>query len=39
MSSLVCKCEFYRPEHSANEGPYGIEFGRSWNAKIKYNNG
>ena len=30
MSSLACKCVFYRP------GPNGIEFWRSWNAKLKY---
>ena len=34
--SLVFKCVFYRPEQNAKGGPYGTEFWRSWNAKIKY---
>ena len=26
VSSLACKCAFYRPEHNAKERPHGIEF-------------
>ena len=26
VSSLACKCVFYRPEHNAKEEPHGIEF-------------
>ena len=26
VSSLACKCVFYRPEHNAKGGPYIIEF-------------
>ena len=26
VSSLACKCVFYRSEHNAKEGPHGIEF-------------
>ena len=26
VSSLVCKCVFYRPEHNAKDGPHGINF-------------
>ena len=26
VSSLVCKCVFYIPEHYAKEGPHGTEF-------------
>ena len=26
VSSLECKCDFYRPEHNANEQPHGNEF-------------
>ena len=26
VSSLACKCIFYRPEQNAKEGPHGTEF-------------
>ena len=26
VSSLACKCVFYKPEHNAKAGPHGIEF-------------
>ena len=39
MSSLACKCVFYRPERNAKGGPNEIEFWTSWNAKMKYTNG
>ena len=26
VSSLACKCVFYRPEHNDKEEPHGIEF-------------
>ena len=26
MSSLVCKCAFYRPERNAKEGPMELNF-------------
>ena len=26
VSSLACKCVFYRPEQNAKGGPYGTEF-------------
>ena len=26
MSSLACKCVFYRPEHNVKVVPHGIEF-------------
>ena len=26
VSSLVCKCIFYRPEHNGKEGPQETEF-------------
>ena len=26
VSSLACKCIFYRPEHNAKGGPQGTEF-------------
>ena len=26
VSSLVCKCVFYRLEHNTKRGPHGIEF-------------
>ena len=38
MSSLVCKCAFYRAEHNAKEGPHWTEFWGSWNVKMKYTN-
>ena len=31
MSSLTCKCVFYRPELNAKGGPRGIEFWKPWN--------
>ena len=31
MSSLTCKCVFYRPELNAKGGPRGIEFCKPWN--------
>ena len=31
MSSLKCKCVFYRPELNAKGGPRGIEFFKPWN--------
>ena len=39
MSYLAFECVVYRPKHNAKGGPYGIEFWRSWNAKMKYTNG
>ena len=26
VSSLACKCVFYRPEHNAKGGPHGTGF-------------
>ena len=26
VSSLACKCVFYKPEHNAQWGPHNIEF-------------
>ena len=26
VSSLACKCIFYKSEHNANEGAHGTEF-------------
>ena len=26
VSSLACKCVFYRPEHNAKGGPHGTKF-------------
>ena len=26
VSSLACKCVFYKPEHNAKGGPHGTEF-------------
>ena len=37
VSSLTCKCVFYRPGHNAKERPQLIEFCRSQNAEMKYN--
>ena len=31
VSSMICKCVFYRTELSAKEGPHVIEFWTSWN--------
>ena len=39
VSSLACKCVFYKPEHNAKWWSHEIEFWRSWNAKMKYTNG
>ena len=39
MSSLACKCVFYRLERIVKGRPYGIEFWVFWNAKMKYTNG
>ena len=39
VSSLACKCVFYRREHNAKSGPHGTEIWKSWNAKMKYVNG
>ena len=39
VSSLTCEWVFYRPEHNVNEGPYGTELWRFWNAQMKYTNG
>ena len=33
VSSLACKCVFYRPEHNAKGEPHRTEFRRSGNAK------
>ena len=33
LSSLACKCVFYRPEHNAQEGTHGIKFWRSSDPK------
>ena len=35
VSSLTCKCVFYRPEHNAKGG---TELWRSWDAEIKSTN-
>ena len=31
VSSLTCKCVFYRPELNAKAGAHGIEFCKPWN--------
>ena len=36
VSSLACKCVFYRPENNAKVEPHGTEFWRSWNVKTEY---
>ena len=38
VSSLTCKCVFYRPEHNTKEGPHEIEFSSHYNAKMIYSN-
>ena len=38
VSSLACKCVFYRPGNNAKGGPHGTEFWRSRNVKMKYTN-
>ena len=39
VSSLACKCVFYRPEHNANGKPHTIEFCSSRNVKMRFTNG
>ena len=36
VSSWACKGVFYRPECNAKGETHVIEFGRSWNAEMKY---
>ena len=36
VSSLACKCVFYRPEHNSKGKPHEIEFWRCWYAEMKY---
>ena len=38
VSSLACKCVFYRLEHKAKEVPMDTEIWVSWNSKIKKTN-
>ena len=38
VSSLACKCLFYRSEHRTKERLHGIEFWRSSNAAMKSTN-
>ena len=38
VSSLACKCVFYRPGHNAKRAPQGIEPLRSRNAEMKSTN-
>ena len=38
VSSLACKCVFYRRQHNTKGGPHGTEFWRSWNEEMKYTN-
>ena len=38
VTSLPCKCVFYRPECNTKKGTQGTEFLRFWNSKIKYTN-
>ena len=35
MSSLACKCVFYRQEHNAKGGPHGTECWRSWDTEMR----
>ena len=35
VSSLTCKCAFYRPELNAKVGPHGIEFWNPWNIPME----
>ena len=39
LSSLACKCVFYKLEHNANKESHGTKFWRFWNAEIKHTNG
>ena len=39
VSTLSCKCVFYRPEHNAKGERNEIEFSRFSKAKMKYANG
>ena len=34
VSSLTCKCVFYRPEVNAKIGAHGIEFCKLWNIRM-----
>ena len=34
VSSMICKCVFYRTELNAKEGPHVIEFINKWNISI-----
>ena len=36
MSSLTCKCVFYRPELNAKAGPHRIEFSKPWNETYQW---
>ena len=36
LSSLTCKCVFYRPELNAKAGPHVIEFCRPWNETYQW---
>ena len=36
VSSLTCKCVFYRPELNAKAGPHVIEFCRPWNETYQW---
>ena len=38
VSSLVCKCVFYRPEYNTKEGPMKLNFEGLETTKMKYNN-
>ena len=39
VSSLACKCVFYRPEHNAKGRPLEIEFRGSRSTEMKYTKG
>ena len=36
VSSLTCKCVFYRPELNAKAGPHVIEFCKPWNETYQW---
>ena len=36
VSSLTCKCVFYRPEVNAKVRPHGIEFCKPWNKTYQW---
>ena len=36
VSSLTCKCVFYRTVLNAKVGPHGIEFCKSWNGTCQW---